>query len=494
MRKPKLRVLNILLIGFLFCISVANAQTQTGSGQSEFRIETLLAQARPSQKQPFSLMRAYGSAFSAVTPAAATTPVVGFGTPGRLTRWTGSNPTSSFIGDSKIFESKFGLIGIGTDTPTSTLTVAGMIETTLGGYKFPDGTVQTTAAAPNALSAVIHDATLAGDGTSGSPLKVAVPLNLVGPAAEVLRIENTSGGKGLTVLGGTGGPTGESGIVAKGGNATDQGGGDAVVATGGFGILSAGGAGLRATGGGGGSTRTGPGVVARGGSSQASIGGDGLVAQGGNGDGPSDRSGDGIYARPGFTSNGAKEGLAGFFEGAVEVSGDFNVTGGGTKNFKIDHPLDPENKYLYHAAIESSEVLNIYSGNIKLDGGGEATVKLPEWFEALNKDFRYSLTPIGAPGAGLYIAQEVSDNQFRIAGGLPGTRVSWQVTGIRSDAAIRHRPFRLEEDKGSERGYYLTPEAYGQPAGKNLMRARNPETMKQLEQPRLESARSRNPN
>ena len=39
-----------------------------------------------------------------------------------------------------------GNVGIGTDTPTSELTVAGTIESTSGGVKFPDGTTQTTAA------------------------------------------------------------------------------------------------------------------------------------------------------------------------------------------------------------------------------------------------------------------------------------------------------------------------------------------------------------
>jgi hypothetical protein len=45
-----------------------------------------------------------------------------------------------------------------------------MIETTLGGYKFPDGTVQTTAG----ISFVTHDASLAGLGTAASPLGIAV--------------------------------------------------------------------------------------------------------------------------------------------------------------------------------------------------------------------------------------------------------------------------------------------------------------------------------
>jgi hypothetical protein len=41
-----------------------------------------------------------------------------------------------------------GNVGIGTTSPSQKLTVAGTVESTSGGIKFPDGTVQTTAAAP----------------------------------------------------------------------------------------------------------------------------------------------------------------------------------------------------------------------------------------------------------------------------------------------------------------------------------------------------------
>jgi hypothetical protein len=81
-----------------------------------------------------------------LAPAATANPVIGAGTPGRISRWAGIDGTSTYtLGDSNIFEDKFGKIGIGTATPTSPLTIKGMVETTLGGYKFPDGTVQTTA-------------------------------------------------------------------------------------------------------------------------------------------------------------------------------------------------------------------------------------------------------------------------------------------------------------------------------------------------------------
>jgi trimeric autotransporter adhesin len=147
--------------------------------------------------------------------------------------------------------------------------------------------------------------------------------------------------------------------------------------------------------------------------------------------------------------------------GNVSVFGTFSATG--TKNFRIDHPLDPANKYLFHASIESSEVLNLYSGNAVLDASGEAVVQLPDWFEVLNKDFRYQLTPIGAPGRDLYVAEEVSGGRFKIAGGRAGGKVSWQVSGVRNDAWEKAHPMEVEADKGTDRGHYLTPELYGAP-------------------------------
>jgi hypothetical protein len=146
--------------------------------------------------------------------------------------------------------------------------------------------------------------------------------------------------------------------------------------------------------------------------------------------------------------------------GSVSIRGNFSATG--TKNFRIDHPLDPANKYLYHAAIESSEVLNLYSGNAVLDDSGEAVVQLPDWFEVINKDFRYQLTNIGG-FAPVYIAEEVSGGHFKIAGGKPGAKVSWQVSGVRNDAWEKAHPWAVEEDKGADRGHYLTPELYGAP-------------------------------
>ncbi len=62
-------------------------------------------------------------------------------------------------------------------------------------------------------------------------------------------------------------------------------------------------------------------------------------------------------------------------------------------------------------------MMNIYNGTVTLDAHGRATVTMPEWFSALNRDFQYQLTAIGAPGPKLYIASEMYGNAFQIAGG-----------------------------------------------------------------------------
>jgi hypothetical protein len=132
---------------------------------------------------------------------------------------------------------------------------------------------------------------------------------------------------------------------------------------------------------------------------------------------------------------------------------------------------------------------NVYDGVVVLDNKGKAEIELPDWFGILNKDSRYQLTAIGAPGPNLYIAEEISEattttnysnssssgnnnnnnSRFKIAGGASGMEVSWQVTGIRRDPWANTNRIQVEEDKpDKERGYYLHPDLYDQPEERGI--------------------------
>lgn len=140
------------------------------------------------------------------------------------------------------------------------------------------------------------------------------------------------------------------------------------------------------------------------------------------------------------------------------------------KFFVIDHPLDPANSYLVHGSVESSEQVNLYTGNVVLDDNGEAVVTLPNWVAALNEDFRYQLTPIGGAAA-VYVAREVSQGSFTIAGGSPGLKVSWQLVGRRKDTWAQAHPLVVEQEKpAQDKGRYRHPELVGQGADKGISR------------------------
>jgi hypothetical protein len=173
----------------------------------------------------------------------------------------------------------------------------------------------------------------------------------------------------------------------------------------------------------------------------------------------------------GVDSTNAAGSFAGFFSGNVNVTGSLSKSGG---SFKIDHPLDPANQYLYHSFVESPDMMNIYNGNVTLDGSGAAVVTMPNWFEALNTEFRYQLTALGAPSPSLYVAREMANGAFVIAGGTAGARVSWQITGIRQDPwANAHRIPVEEMKRPQERGLYLHPELYGLPQSASITAPKN---------------------
>lgn len=174
-----------------------------------------------------------------------------------------------------------------------------------------------------------------------------------------------------------------------------------------------------------------------------------------------------------YGDNGASNtvGYAGFFNGRTTVNGSLSVIGALSKSsgtFKIDHPLDPENKYLYHSFVESPDMMNMYNGIALADEHGEAVVELPDWFEALNMEFRYQLTCVGGY-APVYIAEKIKGNRFKIAGATQGLEVSWQVTGIRHDAYAEQNRVQVEVEKSAtEKGTYLHPEVFGKPADQGI--------------------------
>jgi len=218
-------------------------------------------------------------------------------------------------------------------------------------------------------------------------------------------------------------------------------------------------------------------------------GGAGITATGGAGDpveGTEDGSGGVFTGGSAYCCGNGIEAytgsdLAGYFKGNVYVDGSIAKLSG---SFKIDHPLDPANKYLYHSFVESPDMMNIYNGNVVTDANGDAIVPLPEWFETLNRDFRYQLTVIGQFAQAI-VASKVANNQFSIKTDKSNVEVSWQVTGIRQDPWANAHRIPVEEEKDArDRGHYIRPELYGAPEEASIAWARHPETMKRIKEMR----------
>ncbi len=155
------------------------------------------------------------------------------------------------------------------------------------------------------------------------------------------------------------------------------------------------------------------------------------------------------------------------------VAGDARVAGILSKGggaFAIDHPLDPANKFLYHSFVESPDMKNIYDGIVTTDEFGYATVTMPEWFDALNRDFRYQLTVLDETDNDFIFAKVYrkigaeAPRQFTIRTSAPNIEVSWLVTGIRQDAFANQHRIPVEVEKTDhDKGKYLHPKAFGKP-------------------------------
>jgi len=381
--------------------------------------------------------------------------------------WFGTNydhPIGIFTNNlERIRISNNGNIGINNTNPSYTLDVNGMINSSAGGYRFPDGTIQTTSAS---------------GGTGGiTAVNAGTGIDITNPNGPVPIVNISNYGVGNTQLANNSvnsvkiqdGEIRSSDIRDNDVYAEDVhfpfikqqnhsqelfsidnlGSGPGIYGT------SQSGNGVQGFSGSGngiyGSTASGYGVYGSAFTTAAVYG----YATG--------SSGTGVRGR-GYTAiHGIADGsgsLAGYFQGNVEVTGQITESNCG---ILIDHPLNPENKKLYHNCVESSDMMNIYNGNISLDDKGESWINLPDWFEALNEEFRYQLTCIGN-FAQVYVAEEIQNNRFKIAGGKPGMKVSWQVTGIRHDPYAEANRIQVEIIKDeSERGKYLHPEVYSKP-------------------------------
>ncbi len=269
------------------------------------------------------------------------------------------------------------------------------------------------------------------------------------------------GGPAPALSDGLGGVGGE-GMIAVGGTGTGDGG------RGGYGVEAEGGQSDNS----GETTGGGTGIYAAGGSTQSAegAGGDGADLLAGLG-------GYGVYAYGEVKTygGGGTSGGAGYFDGNVEVSGNLSKSGG---SFKIDDPADPADRYLYHSFVESPDMKNVYDGVTTTDASGIAIVTLPDWFEKLNRDFRYQLTTIGT-FAQATVENEVSSNRFVIRTDRGGVKVSWQVTGIRQDAWANAHRIPVEVEKTSkEKGHYIHPELFGHAGEPSTEQAAHPRPLR----------------
>ena len=406
----------------------------------------------------------------------------------------------------------------------------GIALSTLGGND-----IQITATGGGGgLAAVTHDGTLAGDGTGGSPLGIALPLTLSGSSGflvSVLDSNGVSGGAAIDAEITTAAP-GSNSAAVRGNNHGTGGFGIGVwgeqlgsgwgvfgsVTNAGIGVNgSAGDLGVGVNGTSGGTVDPNTSAVAASsigtyGSSLDGIGvfgasmgtihgasygvhGEGVLGVSGVGtvqlnnsgtlisygvEGDSYLTGDLRVGVFGYATGGTTN-YAGYFFGNVNINGTTHTSGAATI---MDDPLDPENKYIYHSSVASPDMKNLYDGVVTLDARGDAIVRLPEWFEAVNSEFRYQLTCIGGYSP-VWVEKEVAGGQFAIKGEKPGQRVSWQLTGIRHDSWANAHRIQVEVEKSeTERGTLLNPEDLGQPAERGLEWKINPQYAHAVEKQR----------
>ncbi|MGP8329178.1 MAG: hypothetical protein ACT6FF_02510 [Methanosarcinaceae archaeon] len=377
------------------------------------------------------------------------------------------------LNDAVVTINNDGNVGVGISAPSDKLEVAGTIHSTSGGFKFPDGTLQSTAATGGSGGDNLgnHIATqniklnnhfISNDGqnegisidnsgtvTIRNSLATGNPSTAYG-SGDIIATDDIIADDDVLVGGTVKSYSGIEGYISSSSAAVyakNTGSGRAIHghANTGYAVLDG--------------FNSGSGCGVYGGSSagyEGKLGGSTYGAFGTHSNGNYGKLGtinEGVYAK---AANSSKK--AGYFGGNVHVNGVLSKASG---SFMIDHPLDPANMYLSHSFVESPDMMNIYNGNITLDAKGEALVEMPDWFDALNQDFRYQLTCIGGFSQ-VYIAEKINNNHFKIAGGSSGMEVSWQVTGIRKDAWAEAHRIQVEIEKtGEDRGKYQNPKEHG---------------------------------
>ena len=387
--------------------------------------------------------------------------ITGTGTANHITKWL--SPTK--LGNSNIFDGSAGKVGIGTTAPGATLDVNGT------------AVIRSNATVDGSLGAGPITATSSSSGGTGvfaNAGSSSASNGVIAYGATGVAGYTTVAGS-IALYGNGGNSTGSNGVVGYG--ATGVAGNSTI--TGSYGTYGSGSTGVW-----GNSTGTGAnvGVLGTGGTGGTGVSGVGdawgVLGESSNPNGSGGGFGNSSTGDALFTYN-QSGGYAAFFDGDVDVDGNLSKAGG---SFKIDDPLDPANKYLYHSFVESPDMMNIYNGNATTDASGGAVVTLPEWFETLNRDFRYQLTVIGQFAQAI-VASKVANHQFSIKTDKPNVEVSWQVTGIRQDAwANAHRiPVEVPKADG-DRGLYLHPELFGAPAEKNIGLAHHPMMQKLMKQ------------
>ena len=412
--------------------------------------------------------------------------ITGSGTANHITKWL----SATKLGNSNIFDGT-GNVGIATTSPGATLDVNGT------------AVIRSNATVKGSLGAGPITATSSSSGGTGvfaNAGSSSASNGVIAEGATGVAAYTTVGGS-IALYGDAGSSGGSNGVVAYGatgvaGYATVSGGialyGDAGSSTASNGVV-----GYGATGVAGNSTITGSygtfgsgstGVWGNSTGTGANVGVYGTSGSGGNGFGVLGQSSSSNSSGGGFSNSTTGDalftynqsgGYAAFFDGDVDVDGHLSKASG---SFKIDHPLDPGNKYLYHSFVESPDMMNIYNGNATTDASGSAVVTLPEWFETLNRDFRYQLTVMGQFAQAI-VANKVANHQFTIKTDKPNVEVSWQVTGIRQDAWANAHRIQVEVAKApADRGLYLHPELFGAPPEKSIALAHHPTMLKLMKQ------------